>query len=94
MHPACHLPPGAASHSNSTTACRPWCGHCKRLAPTWVELAEAFKDSDKVVIASVDCTVEKDVCNKAQVGTRCPAACQLIRLVFLTGGELVGVPMW
>ncbi|KAH3663390.1 hypothetical protein OGAPHI_005380 [Ogataea philodendri] len=38
----------------------PWCGHCKRLAPTYEELAALYKnDSDaneKVVIAKIDHT--------------------------------------
>jgi len=38
----------------------PWCGHCKKLAPTWEELATASKG--KFNVAKVDCTVEKDVC--------------------------------
>ena len=35
----------------------PWCGHCKKLAPTWDELATAAKG--KFNVAKVDCTVEK-----------------------------------
>ena len=36
----------------------PWCGHCKRLAPTYVELAQTIKESgDDVLIAELDATI-------------------------------------
>ncbi len=38
------------------------CGHCKKLAPAWGELADAFARDDSVVIGHVDCTVHKDAC--------------------------------
>jgi len=44
----------------------PWCGHCKRLAPTWDELGDAMSGTN-VVIAKVDCTVSKSVCTGAGV---------------------------
>ncbi|KAG6917895.1 hypothetical protein DXG01_000504 [Tephrocybe rancida] len=31
-----------------------WCGHCKRLAPVWENLAENFKSSTGLVIAKMD----------------------------------------
>jgi thioredoxin domain-containing protein 5 len=37
------------------------------LAPTWSDLANEFKGSDRVKIASVDCTKHKDVCDKVSV---------------------------
>lgn len=34
----------------------PWCGHCKKLAPIWGELADAFASDDSVKIAKIDAT--------------------------------------
>lgn len=45
----------------------PWCGHCKRLAPTWGELADSYDGNESVKIASVDCTVHRDVCSTADI---------------------------
>jgi hypothetical protein len=45
-------------------------GHCKRLVPTWGELAAQFKENEGVAIAHVDCTVHRDVCQAAQVRLR------------------------
>merc|ERR1712007_84692 len=41
----------------------PWCGHCKKMAPAWVDLAKDLGDDDSVMIAEVDCTVESSVCS-------------------------------
>eukprot|EP01130_Rhizamoeba_saxonica_P016441 TRINITY_DN75_c1_g1_i1.p1 TRINITY_DN75_c1_g1~~TRINITY_DN75_c1_g1_i1.p1 ORF type:complete len:520 (-),score=151.18 TRINITY_DN75_c1_g1_i1:28-1587(-) len=44
----------------------PWCGHCKRLAPTWDELGalQAARENQKYLVGKVDCTVHKSVCSK------------------------------
>ena len=34
----------------------PWCGHCKRLAPEYEKVGEAFSDVESVVIAKIDAT--------------------------------------
>eukprot|EP00299_Pterocystis_sp_00344_P009539 c4049_g1_i1.p1 GENE.c4049_g1_i1~~c4049_g1_i1.p1 ORF type:complete len:295 (+),score=77.64 c4049_g1_i1:1-885(+) len=39
----------------------PWCGHCKKLAPTWEHLAKELKG--KANIAKVDCTTNKQTCS-------------------------------
>ena len=31
----------------------PWCGHCKRLAPTWEDLAMQYLDQEDVSVAKV-----------------------------------------
>eukprot|EP00397_Hematodinium_sp_SG-2012_P029673 GEMP01031371.1.p1 GENE.GEMP01031371.1~~GEMP01031371.1.p1 ORF type:complete len:221 (-),score=71.31 GEMP01031371.1:1472-2134(-) len=43
----------------------PWCGHCKKMAPTWDDLEKEHKDSELVTIADVDCTADgKPLCEK------------------------------
>ncbi|CAG9460691.1 unnamed protein product [Pedinophyceae sp. YPF-701] len=49
----------------------PWCGHCKRLAPTWGELADATKSipdvGSKIRVAHLDCTKNREVCTTYEI---------------------------
>ncbi|KAJ8917127.1 hypothetical protein NQ315_012617 [Exocentrus adspersus] len=47
----------------------PWCGHCKRLSPTWDSLREKFSTKPGVSIVKVDCTIDanKQLCNDEEV---------------------------
>ncbi|CAL1537590.1 unnamed protein product [Lymnaea stagnalis] len=45
----------------------PWCGHCKRLAPVWEELANAFSKDENVFIAKIDCTQSTVVCKAYEI---------------------------
>ena len=37
----------------------PWCGHCKKLAPIWEDLAETLADVPNLVIAEMDATANE-----------------------------------
>ncbi|KAF8984315.1 hypothetical protein BGZ46_008294 [Entomortierella lignicola] len=43
----------------------PWCGHCKALAPIWVDLGERL--IGKANVAKVDCTKNEEICAKQRV---------------------------
>jgi len=45
----------------------PWCGHCKKLAPTWEDLYSKHKD--EVNVAKVDCTTDeaKPLCQRFEI---------------------------
>ncbi|CAK0755263.1 hypothetical protein CVIRNUC_002361 [Coccomyxa viridis] len=45
----------------------PWCGHCKKLAPTWSELADELKYNKNVSIGQVDCTQAQNLCKKLEI---------------------------
>jgi len=43
----------------------PWCGHCKKLVPTYEEVATQLKN--QVNVGKVDCTTEQGICAKFNV---------------------------
>ncbi|KAG8834138.1 hypothetical protein FRC17_009477 [Serendipita sp. 399] len=43
----------------------PWCGHCQKLAPKWVELAEKLKGV--INIAEVNCDAHGTVCREQEI---------------------------
>ncbi|KAF7804902.1 putative protein disulfide-isomerase A6 [Senna tora] len=45
----------------------PWCGHCKKLAPTYEKVAAAFKLEEDVVVANLDADKYKDLAAKYDV---------------------------
>lgn len=40
----------------------PWCGHCKALKPTWIELAGEL--DGRVMVGAVDCTENQQTCSE------------------------------
>lgn len=37
----------------------PWCGHCKRFAPTYSKLAKKLSVNQNIIVAKMDATNEK-----------------------------------
>lgn len=48
--------------ASPTNVAAPWCGHCKRLAPTWDKLSEEYASTEGVNVAKVDCTEHRPLC--------------------------------
>ena len=45
----------------------PWCGHCKKLAPTWEQLSNDSALPGSVKIAHVDCTQQGEICTEQDI---------------------------
>ena len=46
----------------------PWCGHCKKLAPTWAQLAD--ENEATLNVGKVDCTEESNKAICSQFGVK------------------------
>ncbi|AET37294.1 uncharacterized protein Ecym_1036 [Eremothecium cymbalariae DBVPG len=46
----------------------PWCGHCKRLGPEFVEAAAELVESE-IYLAQIDCEKEKELCQEQSIGS-------------------------
>lgn len=58
------------SHCVQNSAYNAPAGHCKRLAPTWKELGEKLAGNSQIKVAFIDCTVHRDVCQKAEASAK------------------------
>jgi protein disulfide-isomerase-like protein len=45
----------------------PWCGHCKKAKPEFMNAAEKFKEDNKVAFSAVDCTKNAKLCETHEV---------------------------
>ncbi len=70
QHVACTLVCCVGHTTSFHTLTTSHTGHCKRLAPTWKEMAEDYASSSKIAIAHVDCTTDREVCTTAEIKVR------------------------
>jgi len=52
---------GAPDHSVFVKFFAPWCGHCKKMAGDWEQLARDQENVKDIVIAEVDCATYTDI---------------------------------
>jgi len=45
----------------------PWCGHCKKLAPVYETVANAFMNEENVIVAKVDATENSALASRYEV---------------------------
>jgi len=45
----------------------PWCGHCKKLEPTWEELGHSYEADPLISIGKLDCTQAQSTCQDNEV---------------------------
>ncbi|KAH3868542.1 protein disulfide-isomerase A5-like [Dreissena polymorpha] len=45
----------------------PWCGHCKKAKPEFMQAAEKMKEDTKVAFGAMDCTIHKVTCGEHEV---------------------------
>ena len=44
----------------------PWCGHCKKMAPEYMQAAEIL-DEKGIYLAQIDCTKQQELCQKFNI---------------------------
>ncbi|RLN59896.1 hypothetical protein BBJ29_001907 [Phytophthora kernoviae] len=45
----------------------PWCPHCRQFGPQYEKAANSYAEASNVQFGAVDCTREKDVCNREDI---------------------------
>ncbi|XP_052863124.1 thioredoxin domain-containing protein 5 homolog [Anopheles cruzii] len=70
----------------------PWCDYCKKLAPTWAQLAETRHGESfgAVKIGRVDCTTDGELCTQQEVSGY-PTLKLFKKGSFVSDGALVGI---
>lgn len=44
-----------------------WCGHCKKVKPTWQQFMDKYKNQDDVDVVAIDCEKHKDLAKRFNI---------------------------
>lgn len=44
-----------------------WCGHCKKVKPTWNQFMDKYKSRDDVNVVAIDCEKHKDLAKRFNI---------------------------